>query len=845
MPEHSHSIWFKADVDGFDTLVDLALNLRWSWSHGEEELWEPLDPELWELTHNPWLVLLTTSLSRLKSLMADPKYRRKVEEAALTKQNYMEAATWFQQKHAKSPLSCIAYFSMEFMLSEALPIYSGGLGNVAGDQLKAASDLGVPVVGVGLLYQQGYFRQVLDADGAQRALYPYNDPGLLPIIPVRDENGEWVRIKFAFPGYSVWVRAWQAQVGRATLYLLDTNDAANPPFHRGITSELYGGGSETRLLQEIVLGVGGWRLLRKLGYHPEVCHLNEGHAAFAVLERARTFMEETGQPFEVALAATRAGNLFTTHTAVPAGFDRFAPELVTKYLSDYTNDVKISLHDVLALGRENPADPNEQFNMAYLAIRGSGAINGVSRLHGEVSRTLFQSLFPRWPGDEVPVGHVTNGVHMPSWDSSEAEDLWTRVCGTDAWLGTATTDRTEQMRQVPDADIWSLRSNARAELVRYTRRRLARQLASSGCSSAQIDEAARVLDPQALTLSFARRFATYKRPNLLLHDPERLVRILTNPDRPVQLLIAGKAHPADEPGQAMIREWTQFIRRRPEVRPHVVFLSDYDMLLTEQLVHGVDVWINNPRRPWEACGTSGMKILANGGLNLSELDGWWAEAYADDVGWAIGDGKERGEDPQWDAAEADALYTKLEQEIIPLFYNRDTDGLPIAWIKCVRESMARLTPQYSADRAVREYTEKYYLPGASAYHERVKDDGASAARIVSWRQQVAESWNTARFGPVRVQTNDGYHHFESSIQLGDLSPEFVRVELYASTSPGGSPERHVMTRDIGPEQASTNSYVYKARVPATRPADDFTPRLIPYKDEAMVPLEASEILWQR
>jgi len=641
------------------------------------------------------------------------------------------------------------------------------------------------------------------------------------------------------------VRAWQAQVRRATLYLLDTNDTANPPFHRGITSELYGGGSETRLLQEIVLGVGGWRLLRKLGYRPEVCHLNEGHAAFAVLERARTFMEETGQPFKIALAATRAGNLFTTHTAVPAGFDRFAPELIAKYLRDYTEEVTISLPDVLALGRENPDDANEQFNMAYLAIRGSGAVNGVSRLHGEVSRTLFQSLFPRWPNDEVPVGHVTNGVHMPSWDSSEADELWSKACGTDGWLGTATTNRTDQMRRVPDADIWTLRSNARTSLVRYTRRRLARQLALSGCSVAEIDQAARILDPEALTLGFARRFATYKRPTLLLHDPERLIRILSNPDRPVQLLIAGKAHPADKPGQAMIRQWTDFIRRRPEVRPHVVFLSDYDMLLTEQLVHGVDVWLNNPRRPWEACGTSGMKILANGGLNLSELDGWWAEAYVDDVGWAIGDGKERGEDSQWDAAEADALYTKLEQEIIPLYYNRDAHGLPLAWIERVRESMARLTPQYSADRAVREYTEKYYVPAASAYRERAKQDGASAARILHWRQALAEHWGTARFGPATVQTNDRHHDFQLRIHLGDLSPEFVQVELYANALPGGSPERHVMRRDTGPEEASTNECLYSARLPATRPAVDYTPRLIPHNDEAIVPLEAFQILWQR
>jgi starch phosphorylase len=401
------------------------------------------------------------------------------------------------------------------------------------------------------------------------------------------------------------------------------------------------------------------------------------------------------------------------------------------------------------------------------------------------------------------------------------------------------------MRQVPDADIWTLRSNARTELVRYTRRRLARQLALSGCSVAEIDQCARILDPEALTLCFARRFATYKRPTLLLHDPERLISILTNPERPVQLLIAGKAHPADKPGQAMIRQWTDFIRRRPEVRPHVVFLSDYDMLLTEQLVHGVDVWLNNPRRPWEACGTSGMKILANGGLNLSELDGWWAEAYADDVGWSIGDGRERGDDPEWDAAEADALYTKLEQEIIPLFYCRDAHGLPVAWIERVRESMARLTPQYSADRTVREYTEKYYVPAASAYRERAQDDGASAVRLLRWRQALAEHWGTARFGPATVQTTNEHHDFQLRIQLGDLSPEFVQVELYADALPGGAPERHVLTRETQSEQASASECLYSARVPATRPAVDYTPRLIPHNDEAMVPLEAFQILWQR
>ncbi|HEX3230183.1 MAG TPA: alpha-glucan family phosphorylase, partial [Pyrinomonadaceae bacterium] len=788
MPDQTYSIWLKSDIEGFDTLVDLALNLRWSWSHGEEELWEPLDPELWELTHNPWLVLQTVSRSKLKSLMTDATFRSKVDEAARVKQNQMQGTTWFQQKHGESKLNCVAYFSMEFMLSEALPIYSGGLGNVAGDQLKAASDLGVPVVGVGLLYQRGYFRQVLDADGAQRALYPYNDPGLLPIMPVRDKDGEWVRLKFTLPGYTVWVRAWQAQVGRATLYLLDTNDPANPPFHRGITSELYGGNAETRLLQEIVLGVGGWRLLNELGYRPDVCHLNEGHAAFAVLARARTFMLETGQPFEVALAATRTGNVFTTHTAVPAGFDRFPPDLVAKYLSSYGDELGVSIRDLLALGRENPDDENEQFNMAFLALHGSGAANGVSRLHGDVSRGLFQSFFARWPQEEVPIGHVTNGVHVPTWDSSEADKLWQKACGKERWIGMKKSEATEHMRGVSDAELWQMRSNARAQLVAYSRRRLARELSSSGAPAAWVDQAARILDPNVLTLGFARRFATYKRPTLLLHDPDRLVRLLTDPHRPVQLLIAGKAHPADEPGQELIRQWTDFIRRRPEVRPHAVFLPDYDMLLTEQLVHGVDVWINNPRRPWEACGTSGMKVLVNGGINLSELDGWWAEAYEPGVGWAIR--KEHVDEPQSDATEAEALYTKLEQEIVPLFYYRDSRGFPVGWISHVRESMARLTPQYSADRAVREYTEKYYLQAAKMYAARSQASGEPAARVLDWQRTLAEHWTDVRFGEMKFENNDGQQHFQLQVNLGELSPDSVSVELYADALPGGSIERH-------------------------------------------------------
>ena len=760
-----------------------------------------------------------------------------------TRRQAAEAPAWFQQTYPQSSLSCVAYFSMEFMLSEALPIYSGGLGNVAGDQLKTASDLGVPVIGVGLLYQQGYFRQVIDKDGAQQALFPYNDPGQLPIAPLRQPNGEWLKLQLDLPGYPVWLRAWQVQVGRVKLYLLDSNDLANFPAHRGITSELYGGGPELRLQQELVLGIGGWRLLHALGIQPEVCHLNEGHAAFAILERARTFMKKTGRPFEVALAATRAGNLFTTHTAVAAGFDRFDPALIEHYLGGYAKQkLGTTVPDLLALGRQDPNDSSESFNMAYLAIRGSGAVNGVSRLHGKVSRRLFEPLFPHWPEDEVPVGHVTNGVHVPSWDSVPADDLWTQACGKDRWLGT-TKNLEHNIRRVSDADLWQLRTAASKTLVEYARERLSKDLTASGASPEQVDGAKHLFDPNALTLGFARRFATYKRPNLLLHDPARLFRLLANPKRPVQLIIAGKAHPQDQAGRALIQEWVQFIRR-PENRAHIIFLSDYDMLLSENLVRGVDVWINTPRRPWEASGTSGMKVLVNGGINLSELDGWWAEAYTPEVGWALGDGQEHGDDPAWDAAEASALYDLLEREVVPEFYARDRSGIPTAWVKRMRESMARLTPRFSANRTVREYTEQHYLPAAAAYRERAVENGALGRNLVDWQQTLAEKWPTLRFGEVKVITTGDQHVFEIQVCLNDLNPDAVRVELYVDGGIGNAPVLQEMKR-AGPLTDASCSYAYSAAVSAARPPADYTARLIPHHVGVAVPLEESHILWQR
>jgi starch phosphorylase len=831
------SDWYK--VDGVEALVELALNLHWSWNHEADDLWRTIDKELWATTENPWVILRTVSHDKVKAALNIPAFRQNLDKLLQKNRESYSAEAWFQQKHTDAGLTTVAYFSMEFMLSEALPIYSGGLGNVAGDQMKAASELGVPVIGVGLLYGQGYFRQAFDSEGRQQALYPINDPGQLPIRPLRQASGAWLRLQIQLPGSRIWLRCWEASVGRTKLYLLDTNDFSNTPAHRGITSQLYGGDAEMRLKQEIVLGIGGWRLLRALGLVPEVCHLNEGHAAFAVLERARSYMEDHRKPFDLALNITRAGNIFTTHTAVSAGFDRFEPKLVRNYLGHYAVDeLGISVDDLLIMGRQNPEDSSEYFNMAYLAVRGCSQVNGVSKLHGKVSRQIFQPLFPNWPQGEVPIGSVTNGIHVPTWDSAEADAIWTSACGSKRWRG----DRpiADDIRMIPNQQLWQLRNSERKLLIERTRKRYLSQLAAAGTDLPAADG---IFDDKVLTLGFARRFATYKRPNLLLHDPERLVRLLSNPRFPVQLIISGKAHPQDLPGQLLIKQWKDFIKR-PEVRDRVVFLNDYDMMLAQELVQGIDLWINTPRRPWEACGTSGMKVLVNGGLNLSELDGWWAEAYSPEVGWAIGDGQEHGQDPEWDATEANALYTLLEVEVVPEFYERDHSGLPSKWLGRIRESMARLTPEYSATRAIREYTENHYLPAAFLYRGRAADNGALGASLVQWEQDLHQHWKSVKFLQQIIHTHDGLHSFEVEISLGSLNSDQVRVELYADAYQGKGPSIAPM-KAVGTSPGHSGTLRYAAEVPAVRSADDYTTRIVPFHLNALVPLEANQIVWMR
>ncbi len=821
-------------------LAELAVDMRWSWDRRAEELWRKIDAEMWDATGNPWFILESVSQGRLNELAMDDSFVAEIEKQLSWIQQAEHEPAWFQKTHSESALSAVSYFSMEFGLSEALPIYSGGLGILAGDHLKTANDLGVPLYGIGLLYQQGYFRQAVDAFGNQLEFYPYNDPVMLPVMPLLDAKGDWLLIKVELPGRLLTLKTWEVKIGKVRLFLLDSNDPRNTPQDRGITSKLYGGGEEMRLQQEIVLGIGGWRLLEALGINCNVCHLNEGHAAFAAIERIKGFMKLTGCPFQVALNCIRAGNIFTTHTPVDAAFDRYPASMFAPYAKLYSKQIGLEENQFYALGRKDPEDDSEPFNMAYLAMNCSLFINGVSRLHGKVSRSIFQPLFPRWPVRQIPVGHVTNAVHVPSWESKTSGVLWSGACGHDRWLGTLEKIK-ENIESLSDEQLWELRAESRMELIKFVRKRLKWQAAASGLetTSSSYDE---ILDPNALTLGFARRFTAYKRPTLLLTDPNRLARILNIPGRPVQLIISGKAHPNDFIGKEMIRQWFSFLKRH-DVFGKVVFIQDYDMMVAKKLVQGVDVWINNPRRPWEASGTSGMKLLVNGGLNLSELDGWWAEAYDPDVGWAIGDGKEHDDDPMWDKMEAEELYQRLEDEVIPTFYERDEVGIPRKWVAMIKTSMAKLTPEFSTNRMLRQYVEEYYIPAAEAFVRRSMDDGAFGKRIFQWQQAIEHHWKNIYFGNLEVSQDENGYFVRLQVYLDGLDTDMVSVECYAEPLSDEEPPEIWVMEPVEPLRGAINGYLYQVHIVSQRPFSHYTPRIIPKFEEARVPLENRRILW--
>lgn len=830
--------------ESLEILRELANDLHWSWDYSSDQLWQQLNPEIWENTGNPVSVLHFTSDQTLQTLASDSQFLQELNKVVAAREQYLGSPGWYARHYANTPLRTVAYFSMEFGLCDALPLFAGGLGMLAGDYIKTASDLAVPMVGIGLLYQEGYFRQSFNADGWQEETYLYNDPGSLPLKPLRDNDGSWMDIETSFLSRTVKFRIWVAQVGRTTLYLLDSNHPCNQPRDRGITSKLYGGGTELRLVQEIALGICGWRLVEELKLDVDVCHLNEGHAAFATLERIRCYCTKHKVDFWHGLWATRAGNLFTTHTPVAAGFDCYPADLLRRYAGEPAEALGVTLEEILALGRLNPNDTNEQFNMAYLAMRTCAQSNAVSQLHGKVSQRIFQSLFPRWPERDVPVDYVTNGVHVPTWHSPEAEAIWTQVYGKNYWYGDLAKLRPSSLQEVSDNQLWDMAAAGRTRLVDYARKRFARQWRhESSINSEQIPVHTRYpnempLDPNILTLGFARRFAEYKRPALLLHDPERLMRILSNTKYPVQFLIAGKAHPADSIGKGKLQGWQQFLQR-PELAAHLVFLEDYDITLAQHLIQGVDLWLNTPRRPWEASGTSGMKTLVNGGLNLSTLDGWWAEAYDAQFGWGLGDGQEH--DPEQDHADALQLYQLLEEEVIPRFYNRDNEGLPREWIQQMRNSMSQLTPRFSSNRMMQEYLDHHYQPLAKAFAERNGGNTNLIHALNQWTRHLHQHWHEIHIAEQTLNDTPQGSQLEVNIHLGAINAETVVVEAIADAT-STSPSQRIPLQLI--RAGIANAYHYTGLLPHDRPASDFSVRAIPYHQHAFVPAENPLICWQ-
>jgi glycogen phosphorylase len=757
-------------------LEELARNLRWSWDAQTRDLFRWVDPDGWDATvHDPVRLLGLVAPERFDALRDDPGFMRFLAEVREEMQRYLDGPRWFQSRDSgsgpSSPLRRVAYFSPEFGIAEALPQYSGGLGVLAGDHLKAASDLGVPLVGIGLFYRHGYFRQSLSADGWQEERYPDLDPHVMALRPC-----EGVRVEIDLAGVPLVASVWRADVGRIPLYLLDSDVEDNPPEVRDITDRLYGGDTEHRLRQEILLGVGGVRALRALGVDTQVFHTNEGHAGFLGLERIRELVTDEGLTYREAIEAVRAGCLFTTHTPVPAGIDRFPRPLIERYFAGWTEEVGITIDDLMALGHRPGDQPEERFNMAVMGLRLAGRSNAVATLHGEVSREMFADLWPDVPHDEVPIGSVTNGVHSGTWVSPELDDVLTRHVLPN-WHE-ADAGRWARISDAGDDELWRAREQGRERLVSFIRGRLRARSESRPSSGREwTDE---VLDPRALTIGFARRFATYKRATLLLSQEDRLRKLLLSADRPVQFVFAGKSHPADESGKELIRQISAFASD-PEVRHRFVFLEDYDIAVARTFYHGCDVWLNTPRRPQEACGTSGMKAALNGGLNLSILDGWWAECFDGENGWAISSAENVEDLPRRDELEAASLFEILERRVVPLFYDRLEGPVPRRWVRRVKRSLASLGPFVTASRMVRDYTTTLYEPAAAHDGTMNRDDHAGARNLAAWKQRVLDGW--AGVGIDRVEVDGAVaglgtkRSVSALVSLGALGPDDVEVQL--------------------------------------------------------------------
>ena len=834
-----------------ERLREIAMNLYWSWNHEAIQLFYRIDRELWDSSNqNPAQLLGRISQGRLNELAEDDSFLSHLDRVYKMLQSYRESDPWVGKKKRDNDELNIAYFSAEFGIQESISIYSGGLGVLAGDHLKSASDLALPLVGVGLLYREGYHRQYLSMDGWQQERYPRNDFHNMCITPELDQDKKHRVIEVLYPDRKVKVRIWRAQVGRVPLLLLDTDFSENEADDREITARLYGGDREMRIRQEIMLGMGGVRALHTCGFHPSVYHMNEGHAAFMTLERVRDLVKEQHLTIEAAMEAVKSASVFTSHTPVPAGNDMFAPEMIERYFRKYCEDLGMPLERLLGMGRQNPTDIREPFCMTVLALRLSTMSNGVSRLHGEVSRSMWARTWPGVPEPEVPIVSITNGVHLKSFVSRDLAQLYERYLGESWYTNPADPEIWQRIFDIPADEIWRTHERRRERLVSFVRRRLAHQLQQRGASSAEINAASEVLDPEVLTIGFARRFATYKRADLFLRDTERIKRILLNDKRKVQIIIAGKAHPQDNQGKELIRRLVQFARDL-DVRNNIVFVEDYDINVARYMVAGVDCWLNTPRRPMEASGTSGMKAAANGALNISVLDGWWCEAVEfGDVGWSIGRGESYDNPEEQDYIESEALYDILEKEVVPLFYDRGRDHVPRGWVNKMKTSISKICPYFNTHRMVRDYATNFYEPASKRAVELRMNKRARSLALADWKSLVRSTWQDVHFtdlghGPTEELKFGTMLPVYATVSLGKLTDKDVIVEAYY-----GEVDAHgriqngnsVLMKAAGKIDGSV--YRFTGEVPCDRTGEQgFQIRLIPSHPDLAQKHEMALITW--
>jgi starch phosphorylase len=825
-------------------LQELAFNLRWSWDERTRDLFRWVDPNLWEHTqHDPVQVLSLVERERLEDLSKDTAFMSFLGEIHADLRRYMSVPRWFQNR-GRSALVKVAYFSPEFGIAEALPQYSGGLGILAGDHLKAASSLGVPMVGVGLLYREGYFRQRLNADGWQEERYPVMDPHAMALTPI-----EGTRVSVDLAGEPLSARIWVAAVGRVRLYLLDANVEENSDEVRSVTNRLYGGGTEHRLRQEILLGIGGVRALEALDEQPQIFHSNEGHAGFLGLERIRQLVTERGLSFSEAVESARAGTIFTTHTPVPAGIDRFPAELMEKYFSGWADECGVGLSELMGLGHPPGEPSNAPFNMAVMGLRLASMANGVAKLHGETSRAMFQQLYPAVPLKEVPISSVTNGVHGRTWVSPAMNDLFTKYINP-SWEDAGPADWA-RINEARDDELWRAREQGKEALVTFVRTRLRSSLLEQGASPIDAAWADEVLDPTLLTIGFARRFASYKRATLLLSQPERLKALLLDPKRPVQLIFAGKAHPADDLGKEMIRQILQFARD-PSVRHRFALIEDYDIAVARTLLQGSDVWLNNPRRPMEASGTSGQKAALNGALNCSVLDGWWDEMFDGNNGWQIASAESYSDLQRRDEVEANSLFEILERQVVPLYYDRGGDRFPRQWVGRVKDSLSSLGPRVQASRMVRDYVSQMYEPMARRAEALGADNFARARALAEWKTAVFEHWPKVSVVSVDIDSTalvtdlGATRHATAEVELGDLRPQDVVVELLHGPVSGTDDLADWEALPMQVKSAAASPSVWQGSfVCDTAGRHGFTVRVMPAHADLSVPAEMGCVTWAK